>query len=71
MVLYTAVDPASSRTLESNSPKRKASLSDVTSVIGNLYRATRADEAAAALDAAWAGIRYFDTAPHYGLTCRN
>ncbi|MGW4026312.1 aldo/keto reductase [Streptomyces sp. NPDC005009] len=38
------------------------------SVIGNLYRVTRADEATAALDAAWeSGIRYFDTAPHYGL----
>ena len=38
------------------------------SVIGNLYRTTTAEEAAAALDTAWdAGIRYFDTAPHYGL----
>ncbi|GAQ63764.1 D-threo-aldose 1-dehydrogenase [Streptomyces scabiei] len=37
-------------------------------VIGNLYRATSAADAAAAVDAAWdAGIRYFDTAPHYGL----
>jgi D-threo-aldose 1-dehydrogenase len=35
---------------------------------GNLYRETSDAEAAAALDAAWAGgIRYFDTAPHYGL----
>ena len=38
------------------------------SVIGNLYRATSAEDAAAAVDTAWdAGIRYFDTAPHYGL----
>ncbi|MET7456007.1 aldo/keto reductase [Streptomyces sp. NPDC005574] len=38
------------------------------SVIGNLYRVTPADSAAAAIEAAWAaGIRYFDTAPHYGL----
>jgi D-threo-aldose 1-dehydrogenase len=38
------------------------------SAIGNLYRATPYDEAAAAVDAAWeAGLRYFDTAPHYGL----
>ncbi|MET9911943.1 aldo/keto reductase [Streptomyces sp. NPDC006476] len=38
------------------------------SVIGNLYRTTTAEEAAAALDTAWdAGIRYYDTAPHYGL----
>ncbi|WP_035839604.1 aldo/keto reductase [Kitasatospora azatica] len=37
-------------------------------VIGNLYRETSDQEASAALDAAWdAGIRYFDTAPHYGL----
>ena len=36
--------------------------------IGNLYRAISDQEAAATVDAAWdAGIRYFDTAPHYGL----
>jgi D-threo-aldose 1-dehydrogenase len=36
--------------------------------IGNLHDAVSEDEAAAAVDAAWdAGIRYFDTAPHYGL----
>lgn len=35
---------------------------------GNLYRARTDTEFAAAVDAAWdAGIRYFDTAPHYGL----
>ncbi|MEW2046130.1 aldo/keto reductase [Streptomyces sp. NPDC005476] len=38
------------------------------SVIGNLYRVTPANDAQAAIEAAWeAGIRYFDTAPHYGL----
>ncbi|MFD5792047.1 aldo/keto reductase [Streptomyces diastatochromogenes] len=38
------------------------------SVIGNLYRVTPADDATAAVDVAWeAGLRYFDTAPHYGL----
>ncbi|MER6130029.1 aldo/keto reductase [Streptomyces sp. NPDC001795] len=38
------------------------------SVIGNLYRVTPADDATASVDAAWeAGLRYFDTAPHYGL----
>ena len=38
------------------------------SVIGNLHRETSPDDAAAAVAAAWsAGIRYFDTAPHYGL----
>ncbi|MER7013918.1 aldo/keto reductase [Saccharopolyspora sp. NPDC000359] len=37
-------------------------------VIGNLYRAVDEDTALGAVDAAWeAGIRYFDTAPHYGL----
>ncbi|WP_433224032.1 aldo/keto reductase [Dactylosporangium sp. CS-047395] len=35
---------------------------------GNLYHATSDEMFAAAVDAAWdAGIRYFDTAPHYGL----
>ncbi|WP_102226761.1 aldo/keto reductase [Acidimangrovimonas sediminis] len=35
--------------------------------IGNLYREVTEDEAQAVLAAAWdAGIRYFDTAPHYG-----
>jgi D-threo-aldose 1-dehydrogenase len=36
--------------------------------IGNLFTALSDEEAAVAIDAAWdAGIRYFDTAPHYGL----
>ncbi|MET7704302.1 aldo/keto reductase [Streptomyces sp. NPDC005485] len=36
--------------------------------IGNLYRVTSARDAEAAVDTAWeAGIRSFDTAPHYGL----
>ncbi|MEV0570735.1 aldo/keto reductase [Dactylosporangium sp. NPDC050588] len=35
---------------------------------GNLYHATTDEDFTAAVDAAWdAGIRYFDTAPHYGL----
>lgn len=35
---------------------------------GNLVRARSDEEVAATLDAAWeAGVRYFDTAPHYGL----
>jgi len=35
---------------------------------GNLYRETSDAEAAAAIGQAWVrGIRYFDTAPHYGL----
>jgi len=36
--------------------------------LGNLFRETSDAEAADAVDAAWAaGIRYYDTAPHYGL----
>ncbi|AXH37202.1 aldo/keto reductase [Humibacter sp. BT305] len=36
--------------------------------LGSLYRETTDEEARAAVDAAWeAGIRYFDTAPHYGI----
>lgn len=39
-----------------------------SAAVGNLYRAVDDDTAAAALDAAWdAGVRYYDTAPHYGL----
>lgn len=35
---------------------------------GNLYHATSDETFASAVDAAWdAGIRYYDTAPHYGL----
>lgn len=38
------------------------------SQFGNLYRVTSDDECAGAVEAAWdAGVRYFDTAPHYGL----
>lgn len=36
--------------------------------IGNLYSARSDEQAQAALEAAWdGGIRYFDTAPHYGI----
>ncbi len=36
--------------------------------LGNLYRETSDEEAAGAVAAAWdEGIRYFDTAPHYGI----
>jgi D-threo-aldose 1-dehydrogenase len=38
------------------------------SAIGNLFRAVSNEDAARTIEAAWvAGIRYFDTAPHYGL----
>ncbi|MDX6362067.1 MAG: D-threo-aldose 1-dehydrogenase [Streptomyces sp.] len=36
--------------------------------IGNLFTAVEDEQAYASVDAAWAaGIRYFDTAPHYGI----
>ena len=36
--------------------------------LGNLYSAISDEQSDACVDAAWqAGIRYFDTAPHYGL----
>ncbi len=36
--------------------------------IGNLYREISDEEAFGAVEAAWqSGVRYFDTAPHYGL----
>jgi D-threo-aldose 1-dehydrogenase len=39
-----------------------------TAPLGNLYRAISDDDAHAILEAAWAGgVRYFDTAPLYGL----
>jgi D-threo-aldose 1-dehydrogenase len=38
------------------------------SQLGNLYRAVTDEEATATVDRAWElGVRYFDTAPHYGL----
>lgn len=43
-------------------------LSFGAAAIGNLFTEVEPERAAAAVDAAWdAGIRYFDTAPHYGL----
>ncbi|MBM7440135.1 aldo/keto reductase [Streptomyces sp. HB132] len=43
-------------------------LSFGAAAIGNLFTEVGPDQAAAAVDAAWdEGVRYFDTAPHYGL----
>lgn len=51
--------------------RRGGSLTEVglgSAQLGNLFVETTDDESTAAVDAAWqAGIRYFDTAPHYGL----
>ena len=39
-----------------------------TAPLGNLYKAISDEDARATLDAAWeGGVRYFDTAPYYGL----
>ncbi|MFE9394861.1 aldo/keto reductase [Streptomyces flavidovirens] len=44
------------------------SLSFGAAALGNLFAPVTDEAAAAAVEAAWdAGIRYFDTAPHYGL----
>ncbi|MEO6090117.1 MAG: aldo/keto reductase [Umezawaea sp.] len=52
-------------TTDQNCPPR---LGLGTSPLGNLYTAVTDDEARAVIDAAWdAGVRTFDTAPHYGL----
>jgi D-threo-aldose 1-dehydrogenase len=50
------------------SPVQVTELSFGGAAIGNLFTPVSDDEAADAVDAAWAGgIRTFDTAPHYGL----
>ncbi|BDZ40299.1 aldo/keto reductase [Microbacterium suwonense] len=49
-------------------PGRLPALGYGAANVGNLFRALSDEEAWAVLEAAWdAGIRYFDTAPHYGL----
>ena len=49
-------------------PIELSELSLGTSQLGNLYTAITDAQAHATVEAAWAlGIRYFDTAPHYGL----
>lgn len=57
-------------------PRRRLGRTDVrvtelgfgAAALGNLYAPVADEDARAAVDAAWdAGVRYFDTAPHYGL----
>jgi D-threo-aldose 1-dehydrogenase len=52
-------------------PERPLTLSELSlgcAQLGNLYRAMSDQDARATIDAAWdLGVRYFDTAPHYGL----
>lgn len=51
-----------------HSPLVLSELSLGCSQLGNLYRAVSDEEAQATVDRAWElGIRYYDTAPHYGL----
>ncbi|MFE2937837.1 aldo/keto reductase [Streptomyces sp. NPDC059255] len=55
-------------TLGTSGTVRVTGLSFGAAGIGNLYTPVGAGQAREAVDAAWdAGIRYFDTAPHYGL----
>ncbi len=49
-------------------PLRLSELSLGCAQLGNLYRAITDEQAHATIETAWAqDIRYFDTAPHYGL----
>ncbi|GAA1802267.1 aldo/keto reductase [Agromyces neolithicus] len=55
-------------TVTVTSAERLGSLGYGAASIGNLYREVSDAQSDAALAAAWdGGIRYFDTAPHYGL----
>lgn len=56
------------RTELGHSPVEVTELSFGAAAIGNLFTPVTDEAATAAVDAAWdAGVRYFDTAPHYGL----
>src|SRR5947208_14554167 len=52
-------------------PGRPLAVSEVSlgcAQLGNMYREVPDADARSTVDAAWAGgVRYFDTAPHYGL----
>jgi len=61
----THTNPLNQRT---RSPLNLTQLGFGGAPLGNLYRKIEDNDAQATLDAAWdAGIRYFDTAPQYGL----
>lgn len=56
------------RTTLGRGPVPVTALAFGAAAIGNLFTAVTDEAARAAVDAAWdCGIRYFDTAPHYGL----
>lgn len=60
-------DPTRPRVPLGGSGARIDGLGLGTAPLGGLFSAVDPDQAAATLEAAWeAGIRYFDTAPHYG-----
>jgi D-threo-aldose 1-dehydrogenase len=58
-------------TMRTRATRRGLELTDLglgTAQLGNLFRVTTDDEVHETVAAAWdAGIRYFDTAPHYGV----
>jgi len=63
----SAAQPLPTREVRSTGV-RLSTLGFGAAVIGNLFRAVDDETARGAVDAAWdAGIRYFDTAPHYGV----
>jgi D-threo-aldose 1-dehydrogenase len=63
----SAAHPLPTREIRSTGV-RLSTLGFGAAVIGNLFRAVDDETARGAVDAAWdAGIRYFDTAPHYGV----
>ncbi|MGC0414265.1 D-threo-aldose 1-dehydrogenase [Streptomyces sp. SAI-195] len=59
------------RRMRSRTPARGPELTELglgAAQLGNLFRETSDADAQGAVDAAWdSGVRYFDTAPHYGL----
>ncbi|MEY9947425.1 aldo/keto reductase [Kitasatospora sp. GAS1066B] len=63
----TVLEPGTARRL-GRSGVAVSALSFGAAAIGNLFSPVGEQDAAAAVEAAWAsGMRYFDTAPHYGL----
>lgn len=61
--MRSAAEPLSPRTILALPPVGYGAAN-----VGNLHRALTDEQAHAVLEAAWeSGIRYFDTAPHYGL----
>ena len=56
-------------------PDRPLAVSELSlgcAQLGNMYREVSDADARDTVDAAWElGVRYFDTAPHYGLASRS